>query len=190
MTKSPPLLPFRIVVDVNESLPYQFAGIASDAKYGGLPWVVPTVTLPLYAMAKEPVEIRGETHLKGLADYSIDGMIDRVAIERKSLPDLYSTIGGRRDEFEAEIARLDRLECADVVIEADWHRILTDPPPSSRLLPKIVSRTIISWSRRYRNVHWHACASRRHAELMTFQLLFQFWRQKGQKTDDQISTHT
>lgn len=184
--KTSPVLPFTIVRDVNESAPYHFTGIPSDASdnCNGLPWVVPIVTKSLWSMGRIPIalDLLKEPVLKGYADYSIQGMEHLISIERKSLTDLYSTLGSRRYEFECEIARLSRLEFAAVVIEADWNTILFDPPASSRLNPKTVSRTVLSWSIRYPNVHWFTCVDRRHGELTTFQLLRQFWKQQ-QKRD-------
>lgn len=180
--------PFRIAIDVNEGVPYRFTGIKTDGsadKGGARPLVVRTITLPLYQMGRQAVFIekngRQLNYVKGLADYSIEGMIEDVQIERKSLEDLYGTLGGRRDDFEAEIARLNLCRFAAVVIEASWSEILFSPPDHSRLNPKTVSRTILSWSIRYPGVHWFTCSGRQHAEAFTFRLLEMFWRQQQKK---------
>lgn len=180
-----PILPFTIVRCSNETAPYHFAGIQSDAgdKCDSMPWVVPIVTKPLYLLHRLPIQLdqKREPILKGMADYSIETLTDHVAIERKSVSDLYSTIGGRRYEFECEVARLNLLPFAAVVVEGDWNKILLDPPASSQMAPKTIGRTILSWSIRYPRVHWFTCSDRRHAELTTFQLLRQFWKQTQDK---------
>jgi hypothetical protein len=169
---------FKIVVDVNEGIPYRFTGMTTDKADGELPIVVELVQKPLYAMARVTIEIKGKQFLKGLADYSIDGLETAVQIERKSLEDLYGTLGSRRDDFEAEIARLDQCQFAAVIVESGWDEMLLRPPDHSRLNPKTVSRTIQSWSIRYPRVHWFTCAGRQHAEQFTFRLLEMFWRQQ------------
>lgn len=173
-----PTLPFTISRDSNESAPWHFAGIESDAEQraNGAPWIVPIITKPLWNMHRTEVFIGDMPYLKGGADYSIDGLEHRIQLERKSVADLYSTLGQRRSDFEAEICRLNMLEFAAVIIEGDWRAIL-DPPANSQLNPKTVSRTILSWSIRYPRVHWFPCVDRRHAEKLAFQLLRQFWRQ-------------
>ncbi|HWL09370.1 MAG TPA: ERCC4 domain-containing protein [Planctomicrobium sp.] len=180
-----PTLPFTIVRCSNETAPYHFAGISSDSgdRCNGLPWIVPVITKPLYLTHRLPIQLdlKREPILKGMADYSIEGLTDHIAIERKSVSDLYSTIGGRRYDFKCEIARLNMLPFSAVVIEGDWSRILLDPPAQSQMEPKNIARTILSWSIRFPRVHWFTCSDRRHAELLTFQLLRQFWKQHYEK---------
>lgn len=171
------ICPFKVVADVNEGIPYRFTGIKTDSSKGGRALAVEIVQKPLYAMYRERIHIKGKGFTKGLADYSIDGLEPFVQIERKSLEDLYSTLGGRRNDFEAEIARLDMCQYAAVVIEADWQTILLNPPKHTRLPPKTISRTVQSWSIRYPRVHWFTCSGRDHAEVFTFRLLEMFWRQ-------------
>jgi hypothetical protein len=115
------VLPFTIVVDSREQLPYEFTGMVGQ---GSESLVVPTV-------------------VQGLAsgDYSIAGMEDQVAVERKSLDDLYGSVTWGRDRFEREIERRNKLAgdgtsdmataCglaptgfAAVVIEATWPEIM------------------------------------------------------------------
>lgn len=178
-TAEPPrklsLCPFRVLVDTNEGAPYRFTGIeSSDDNDSTL--LVSTVTFPLYTHGKRSIVIDGKEYSKGLADYSIEGLMDLVQVERKSLDDLYGTLGGRRDDFEAEICRLNECEFAAVVVEATWHEITHQPPARSRLNPKSVEGTIQAWSIRYPSVHWFACGGRAGGERMTFKLLEKFWR--------------
>ena len=150
-------LPFTIIVDSREQHPYSFQGLRSDADKKGLPLVV-------------PVEVMG---LK-TGDYSIQGMTDRIAIERKSLEDLYSTISQRRDQFEAEMERLASMECAAVVIEGSLSDICYSPPEFAKISPKIIYRTWISWQHRW-GIPWHCCDTRSLAERTTFRILNWFW---------------
>ena len=51
-------------------------------------------------------------------DYSLAGLQHCVAVERKSLDDLLSCIGIRRDRFKRELARLRGFRFRALVIEA------------------------------------------------------------------------
>lgn len=108
-------------------------------------------------------------------DYSILGYEGRIAIERKSLEDLYGSLGQQRDRFEREHERMAKLEFAAVVIEASWKEILTRPPERSRLNPKTIHRTALSWLVRH-GIAWLTVEDRRLAEITTFRLLDRWWR--------------
>ena len=81
--------PFTVVVDTREQVPFDFRSIPARETDGGGCVAVRTV-------------------VKGLAtgDYSIEGWENRVVVERKSLTDLYGTLGRGRERFEREFDRL------------------------------------------------------------------------------------
>src|SRR5690606_30941828 len=97
------------------------------------------------------------------------------AIERKSLADLYSTLGQHRERFEAEIERLSYFDFAAVVIEAPWRSILLEAPERSKLEPKTISRTCFAWTQRY-GVPWFTFENRAMAEIATYRMLDRWWR--------------
>jgi hypothetical protein len=112
-------------------------------------------------------------------DYTISGLEDLVSIERKSLPDLYCTLGQHRDRFEREHERMAAIvgrggRCC-VVVESDWDTAIHLPPSQSQLPPKIVFRTAVSWQVRY-SVPWMFLPDRRFAEIYTFRFLEKFWK--------------
>lgn len=152
-------VPFTIVIDSREQTPFAFAGLRADARQQYRSLVVPTV-------------VRG----LGQGDYSIVGHEDRIACERKSLSDLFGTLGQGRERFERELHRLQALEWACVVIEAPWRTILSDPPEHSSLNPKTVFRSVVAWQQRFPGVHWWACEDRRMAEVVTFRVLERWWK--------------
>ena len=165
--------PFTVVIDSNESAPYPFAGIKSR-EHDDRTLVIQTVRKPLWNHAVRAVEIKGESHNVGMGDYSIEGMESLIAVERKSVNDLFSTLGSRRGRFEAEIKRLSEdCEFAAVVIEGDWSQILGwkghGPDPRS------VHGTMTAWAQRYKGVHWVLCPTRAFAEKQTFRILERFW---------------
>lgn len=118
-------------------------------------------------------------HLKS-GDYSLRGYEERVAIERKSLADLFSTFGQHRDRFQRELERLAELDFAALVVEADWPTIFRSPPERSRLNPKTIWRSCVSWSVRYR-VPWFNLPDRRLAEVTTYRLLEKWWIQEKER---------
>jgi DNA excision repair protein ERCC-4 len=88
--------------------------------------------------------LRMETGTLATADYSVKGMTDRIAIERKSLPDYLACIGGERERFERELMRLRAYETRAVVIEADWSHIEAGGWRSS-VTPAAVIGSTLSW---------------------------------------------
>src|SRR3990167_2927830 len=142
--------PFTILIDTREQLNFEFLGIRSDANQGRLPLLVPTVrgTLPS-------------------GDYSIAGTgpnekpwCESIAIERKGISDLFGTLSRGRARFIRELERLDALDFAAGVVEADWPTILREPPERSQLNPLTVFRSVVAWQQRYPRTHWWFCPSR------------------------------
>ena len=154
-TKEPFRSPFRILVDGREKRPYRFDQLVTDAAHGSRPIVVETAY-----------------HQLRTGDYTIEGCESMVAVERKSKQDLYSTLGQHRGRFEEEHERLAGFGAGNaiVIIESSWDDLLGNPPKRSRLVPKVVHRTALSWLQRY-GVPWFAMGSRELAEVTTFRFL-------------------
>ena len=159
--------PFTILIDGREKAPYRFDGIRADAGQQHRPIVVATE----WARLKT-------------GDYTIAGMENEVCVERKSLADLYSTLGQHRERFEREHQRMAAIVetggSTIVVVEADWEAAIHWPPERSQLPPKVVFRTALSWQVRYR-VPWHFLPDRRFSELFTFRFLEKFWKLKSKE---------
>ncbi len=156
-----PAFPCTVVIDQQEKRPYSFDRIKADASQG-----------------EGFVAVRTEVgHLK-TGDYSLAGYEHRVAVERKSPSDCFSTIGQGRDRFERELARLNGMQFACVVVEAEWSEIFADPPEHSQLSPKTVYRSVLAWQQRFKNVHWLMMPGREVAEVTTFRVLERFWKER------------
>jgi ERCC4-type nuclease len=148
--------PFTVIVDTREQAPWHFLNIE--------PWkIVPLIT---------------DRALES-GDYSIAGAESRIAIERKSVQDFLSSITAGRDRFEREFERLSVYEHASVVVEGDWDDVF-NALKSTKINADSVVGTVASWTMRYR-VHWWFCFSRRHAEMWTLQLLYQWWRKEQKR---------
>ena len=123
-------------------------------------------------------------------DYSIEGLERRVAIERKSLADLYGTVGrtlkqrkhrGRgKTPFERELALLGTFDFAAIVVESSLETIVRHPPDYSDLKPKTVFACLIAWSQRY-GVHVMPAGQRTLAARWTYRTLDRFWREHQER---------
>jgi len=156
-------LPFTILIDKREKAPYSFHNIPADKKHGGGIYQPQTETKHLVT-----------------GDYSIEGYERKISVERKSLSDLFSTLGQRRAQFRDEHRRLSYKEFGVVVVEATMQDIINNPPPYSKMNPELVYRTVLSWSTTCR-VPYFFCGDRRFAEITTFRVLLRAW-QKMQMT--------
>ena len=108
-------------------------------------------------------------------DYSLKGLTDQIAVERKSLADTFGTFGQGRERFERELSRLSQMRFAAVMIEAPWEQIILHPPRRSKLNPKTVHASIVAWQIRYETIHFWTCPNRVFAERTTYRLLKRFW---------------
>lgn len=107
-------------------------------------------------------------------DYSIVGLEDRVAVERKRLDELFTITGRDRERFERELERMAELDFAAIMVEADLPQILRGAA-FSHVSPKAVVGSLVSWSIRYR-AHVFFAGDRRHANALTRRLLEKYWR--------------
>jgi hypothetical protein len=95
-------------------------------------------------------------------DYSVAGLTDRVAVERKSLSDLLGCVGRDRDRFREQVARLGALEAGHLVVEASMSRVLEGHELSS-IQPAAALNTLI-------------CGSRAEAKATVYRILQHFVR--------------
>jgi ERCC4-type nuclease len=159
------LFPRAILIDQREQSPYTFSGLLSDADEDRKPLRIITRAMKLQT-----------------GDYTLAGLVDEIAIERKSLEDTFGTIGQGRQRFVKELTRLSSLSYAAVVIEAELSTILKHPPAESQLPAKVVVRSIMHWQMRFPTVHFWMVPGRRAGEVIVFRLLEAFakrWKQKS-----------
>jgi len=139
---------FIIKIDTREKLPYSFIDIEPMSKiiYGKL----------------------------DTGDYSVAGLENNVCVERKSMADLFGSVGNGRARFEREMQRLSAFDYAAIVVESDIQTWFMNPPIRSKMNPKSVFRTVIAWSQRY-NVHIWPMFNRQAAEKITYLILKRFY---------------
>lgn len=107
-------------------------------------------------------------------DYSVLGLEDRVAIERKSKPDAYASLGRGRARFRREVERLAELDYAAIVVEDTVPGFLRRPP-HTRMNPRAAVASLLAWSVRYR-VPVIFAGDRAHGRAVTQKLLSSYWR--------------
>ena len=139
---------FTIIIDSNEQIPYDFKSIKPQP---------------------ETERIKLKT-----GDYSVKGMEQNVTVERKTPSDLFSSVGNGRARFEREMVRMSEMDYATIVIETSLAGIFMNPPNRSKMLPKAVFRTLLSWSVKYNIYVWPAW-NREAGEKITYLLLKNFY---------------
>ncbi len=110
-----------------------------------------------------------------VGDYSIAGLQDRVAIERKSLSDLVGSLTHGRDRFERELARGRTYESFAIVIEGSAQAILRGGYGVSCANPHAVWESIAAFNARY--CPFHFLGDRQTAAKWTESVLLKFARE-------------
>jgi len=137
----------RVIVDSREQAPFSFRG----PRYEGVTVEVGTL---------------------GVGDYSLAGLADKVAVERKELSDLVACLGRERERFERELARGAALDAFCVVVEASWAD-LAGGQYRSRLNPHAACQSVLAFAGRYRLPFFFA-GSRAAAEYTAWGFLRQY----------------
>jgi DNA excision repair protein ERCC-4 len=91
-------------------------------------------------------EVKVEVVTLPTGDYSLAGFTDRVAIERKSLPDLVACVGPERERFLDCCRRLRDYELRAVVIEAAVDDVLAHAYRSQMNPQSVIGTTIAIWT--------------------------------------------
>lgn len=115
-------------------------------------------------------------------DYSLVGLEDRVAVERKTLDDFVRSVTHERDRFFAEVARLSRFTFACVVVESDLAPLL-DGRYRSGARPQALLATVATISVDYR-VPVYFCGTRGCASALVEDLLVRLSKYSDAKHSD------
>ena len=81
-------------------------------------------------------------------DYSLRGLEDRFALERKSLPDLMSSLTTGRERLTRELERLRGYELAALLVEGTLEQVARHEY-RSKAAPESVLQTLAAWHVRY-----------------------------------------
>jgi DNA excision repair protein ERCC-4 len=86
-------------------------------------------------------------------DYSIEGHENDFAVERKTIPDLVSSLSQGRPRFERELLRLRGYRFARLLIVGDRQNVV-EHNYRSRMYPKAVLHSLAAFEARYVPVVW------------------------------------
>ena len=101
-------------------------------------------TIAIDTREQRPYEFPGAERMTlPTGDYSIVGLEDQVAIERKSKTDAYSSLGQARARFRRELERLAKFDYAAIVVEDTVPGFLDD---EIIVLPPAGHNWITTWS--------------------------------------------
>ena len=125
-----------------------------------------------FPLTHERYEAKTKQGALTVGDYSLAGLEDKVAVERKSLPDLVACLGRERERFERELMRGAALDAFAVVVEADW-LMLARGEYRSQLKPHAACQSVLAFTARYR-VPFLFAGTRGAAEYMTWGFLRQY----------------
>ena len=134
----------RVICDNREGLPYDFRGLAVEVEHGTL----------------------------ASGDLTLAGFANRIALERKSLPDLIACLSGERERFERELQRLKAHDFSAVVVESPADDLRAGRY-RSKMTPEAAWQSCLALMQRYR-VAFVFCRDRRDAEETAFHLMRHF----------------
>ncbi|WP_302816725.1 ERCC4 domain-containing protein [Bilophila wadsworthia] len=125
-----------------------------------------------FSFTHERYEVQVQPGTLSVGDYSLAGLEDKVAVERKSLSDLVACLGRERERFERELMRGAALDAFAVVCEGSWLE-LARGEYRSQLNPHAACQSVLAFTARYR-VPFLFAGTRGAAEYMTWGFLRQY----------------
>lgn len=150
----------KIIRDTREQAPFTFGGYDCEVQAGTLP----------------------------TGDYSLAGLVDRCAVERKSLDDLLGCLTGEgRDRFERELARARGLDAFAVVIEAGFQD-MAEGRYRSRMKPHAALQSVLAFQVRY-GVPFIWAGTRTGAEYTAYHFLRHYLREASARYERIIKAH-
>jgi len=107
-------------------------------------------------------------------DYSVSGLENEIAIERKELGDFLNCLTNDRERFERELDRAAQMRRLWVVIESDLRKIAGGN--YRNLVPsEAVLGTFAAWENRYPSVRFVWASDRKTGQRVTEKLLVRAW---------------
>lgn len=138
------------------------------------PWTFEDIVIGMGEQKKQ-LKLKTMTTRLRSGDYSIAGLEEVVAIERKSKSDLFGTIGNGRERFLRELSRMNEMKWAAVVVECEWYDAMKNPPERSKMPVSQIDGSINAFMQRFPRVHWVWRPGRYVASKTCFKLLHRFW---------------
>ncbi|MBW1692145.1 MAG: ERCC4 domain-containing protein [Deltaproteobacteria bacterium] len=136
-----------------------------------------TLTIKIDSREQKPYqfEVPSEVGTLSIGDYSLAGLEDCIAVERKTVDDLIGCLTTDRERFEKELYKARALDYFALVIEATLSD-LANGNYRSQMGPKSAVQSLLAFSIRYRLPIWF-CESRKYAQRITESLLCKYARE-------------
>ena len=128
-----------------------------------------------------------ESGALSVGDYSLSGLCDRVAAERKSLPDLVACLSRERERFEREMQRAAALDAFAVVVEASWLD-LAGGQYRSQLNPHSACQSVLAFTARY-SIPFLFAGTRSGAEYACWGFLRQYLESARKRWSSIVKAH-
>lgn len=142
----------RVIIDTREQAPFNFGKFECEVQTGALT----------------------------TGDYSLAGLEDRCAVERKSLDDLLGCLTGEgRERFERELARARGLDAFAVIVEASFQD-MAEGRYRSRMQPHAALQSVLAFQVRY-GVPFIWAGTRAGAEYAAFHFLRHYLREAQER---------
>lgn len=112
-----------------------------------------------------------------VGDYSLFGYKTSVAVERKSLNDLYSSLNSKEkhEDFMRKMERMASYECKALVIESTYERVMHPYNVHSKMNPSSVISTLAK-SAAIHNIPVIFACGRRNAQDFVFRM-FRYYKE-------------
>jgi hypothetical protein len=155
---------------------YQKYGLRSRFNYE-LPKDIPCTPIPqiiVDSREQKPFDFKEHTILNSkleYGDYSLHPN-NKLAIERKSLSDLYGTLSGGRERFEREIQKAQKLEgYIVVVVESTLNNMIYQKQKFGKASGEFIAHNMRQLLRKYDNLQFVFCDGREEAKQRTLHIL-------------------
>ena len=120
-------------------------------------------------------------------DYSLKGLEDKVAVERKELGDLIGCLCSGRERFARELLRGAALDSFCVVVESTWHD-LARGNFRSQMNAHAAAQSVLALMGRHR-VPFFFAGNRAGAEYATFGFLRQYLEHARRRWKSIVTAH-
>ena len=139
-----------------------------------------TAIIKIDSREQRPYEFKdSEIGTLSVGDYSILGLEDCIAIERKELNDLIGCLTNDRERFEKELYKGRTLDYFALIIEANLSD-LVNGNYRSQMEPKAAIQSLLAFSIRYRLPVWF-CENRKYGQRITESLFCKYAREVEKK---------
>ena len=155
---------------------YQKHGLRSRFNYE-VPEAIPETPIPqiiVDSREQKPFHFEGHTLIESkleYGDYSLHPN-NKLAVERKSLSDLYGTLSGGLERFEREIQKAKKLEgYIVVVVEATLNNMMYQKQKFGKASGEFIAHNMRKLLRQYDNLQFVFCDGREEAKNKTLHIL-------------------